>query len=741
MALPFLPGQVFDRKIGKEKFHKSHCFDYMNDVSVHVGEAKRGIGGESMPGGKPPAPCSKYPAGEGPHKPAWVAFDRQVLCFDAYFKEAVHEKREETYRIRKCRIYFYLEDDSIQIIEPKVENSGIPQGTHMRRHRVPLPKPYDNHYYDVNHFNVDEKVEMYSKVYHITGCDEFTKNFLLKLGVKVNERVPTPEDPYSQHRQKEQDSMQKMRPYEMVDTRRQFLENDRRVLRFKCYWDDTGNMFGDPRAFDMHYFLADDTVMFIENVPNNSGRDSNSNFLKRNRLPKQPPPMTQPGEMTDRTVLNVFGPMGLGGRYILDSLKTGAVHTDYYHHSDFVIGCVVNAWGRKFLLCDCDDFTQEFYRVRYGLTDEAFNPINYEETKAAQKEREMPPYNGFGSEEDSLCNCLSLIAKPPRRDFIKFMEKDRHGLESNVLRFVARMDTTRPINCDRVFIISYFLSDDTVLVFEPPIRNSGIVSGKFLERGPVKKPDGESNYTASDLYIGTTVTFNKTGFKLIDADEYAVDYMENNVDQFPMADISVIFPKLKECLDGDLMSQATMKFAAADRRKTGAVSFEAFKEVISHVCGDRFSLHEIMTLARHCSHKPDNSSVDRSKTIARVQEVLRKANWEDFSLMENRCIYMDKGKTEGATGFVSRKELENICKSFKLPMDADLLQQLLNTAVKDAEGNFDYRKFINSINWRDDPVSAQKYNPVLAFGANVNNKDGPCDLENIKYEDLLQGLH
>ena len=54
------------------------------------------------------------------------------------------------------------------------------------------------------------------------------------------------------------------------------------------------------------------------------------------------------------------------------------------------------------------------------------------------------------------------------------MEKDRRGLDSNVLRFLARMDTTKPIDMDRRFIISYFLSDDTILVFEPPVRNSGM---------------------------------------------------------------------------------------------------------------------------------------------------------------------------------------------------------------------------------------------------------------------------
>ena len=59
------------------------------------------------------------------------------------------------------------------------------------------------------------------------------------------------------------------------------------------------------------------------------------------------------------------------------------------------------------------------------------------------------------------------------RDFIKFMQKDRDGLNSNVLRFVAKLDTTRPIDLDRRFIVFYHLSDDTIAVFEPPQRNSG----------------------------------------------------------------------------------------------------------------------------------------------------------------------------------------------------------------------------------------------------------------------------
>ena len=51
-----------------------------------------------------------------------------MLSFDAYYQEAVVERREEQYRVRKCKIYFYLEDDSIQVIEPRFKNAGVPQG-------------------------------------------------------------------------------------------------------------------------------------------------------------------------------------------------------------------------------------------------------------------------------------------------------------------------------------------------------------------------------------------------------------------------------------------------------------------------------------------------------------------------------------------------------------------------------------------------------------------------------------
>lgn len=37
-------------------------------------------------------------------------------------------------------------------------------------------------------------------------------------------------------------AMQPHRPYERLDTLRQFLDYDRQVLRFHCLWDDTDRL-------------------------------------------------------------------------------------------------------------------------------------------------------------------------------------------------------------------------------------------------------------------------------------------------------------------------------------------------------------------------------------------------------------------------------------------------------------------------------------------------------------------
>ncbi len=60
-----------------------------------------------------------------------------MLQFSGYFKESVPESNAENYRVRRVTLLLYLADGSLQVSEPKQDNSGIPQGVFVRRHRVP----------------------------------------------------------------------------------------------------------------------------------------------------------------------------------------------------------------------------------------------------------------------------------------------------------------------------------------------------------------------------------------------------------------------------------------------------------------------------------------------------------------------------------------------------------------------------------------------------------------------------
>lgn len=106
--------------------------------------------------------------------PKWLKHDREVLRFKGYFQEPVHENPSENYRIRSCIIYYHLDDDTIYITEPKVENAGIPQGVFLKRHKVPKGDgTLDNYHW--KDLNLATNLEVYGRVFRIYDCDDFTR--------------------------------------------------------------------------------------------------------------------------------------------------------------------------------------------------------------------------------------------------------------------------------------------------------------------------------------------------------------------------------------------------------------------------------------------------------------------------------------------------------------------------------------------------------------------------------------
>jgi len=118
------------------------------------------------------------------------------------------------------------------------------------------------------------------------------------------------------------------------------------------------------------------------------------------------------------------------------------------------------AYGRVFHIRGVDVFTQTYFREKYGR-DFPVSSIQ----KPAPRDAvivQVPPHNGFGDEIDSLGYVYDLVPKKPKIDFFKYVDNDK-----KILRYTARFNTKVPEDVDRRFIISFYLADDTISIFEP----------------------------------------------------------------------------------------------------------------------------------------------------------------------------------------------------------------------------------------------------------------------------------
>ncbi|XP_049621178.1 EF-hand domain-containing protein 1 [Suncus etruscus] len=516
-GLPFLPGTSF-KDPTKTAFHRSQTLDYRNGYAVFR-RPTVGIGGDRLSVSElsqsdldevaTKTPQLTYGEARRPPPaqfvPAHVAFDKKVLKFSAYFQEDVPMSTEEHYRIRQVNIYYYLEDDSMSVMEPIVENSGIPQGKLIKRQQ--LPKNDQGDHYHWKDLNRGISITIYGKTFHIVDCDQFTKVFLESQGIKLNPPETMVPDPYTELRK------QPLRKYVTptdFDPLKQFLTFDKQVLRFYAIWDDTDSMFGECRNYIIHYYLMDDTVDIREVHERNDGRDPFPLLMNRQRIPKV---LVDNGKNFPQCVLEISDQEVL----------------EWYTAKDFIVGKPVTILGRTFFIYDCDAFTRQYYKEQLGFPD--LPRIDVSKKEPPPIKQELPPYNGYGLIEDSAQNCFVLVPKAPKKDSMKMLLND-----NKVLRYLAALESPNPEDKNRRFIFSYFLATDMISIFEPPVRNSGILGGKYLGRTKIAKPlssvEDPVYYSPSDFFIGAVIEVFGHRFIILDTDEYVLKYMESNAAQY-----------------------------------------------------------------------------------------------------------------------------------------------------------------------------------------------------------------
>ena len=99
-------------------------------------------------------------------------------------------------------------------------------------------------------------------------------------------------------------------------------------------------------------------------------------------------------------------------------------------------------------------------------------------------------------------------------------------LQGKALKFAAHLVSKRPEDQQRAFVITFYLADDTVGVFEKRGRNTGIVAGKFLERSRLKTVTGRL-FKPSDFLVGSAVTINSYRFLIDGVDSFTRAYLSD----------------------------------------------------------------------------------------------------------------------------------------------------------------------------------------------------------------------
>lgn len=424
-------------------------------------------------------------------EPAFVRLDRHVLRFNGYFKESVVESRLENFRVRKLILYYYLEDHTLSIIEPKIQNSGTPQGAFLKRRAV-LKEDGSGMAIEPSDLRVGENIVIFGKNIRLVDCDGYSREFYEINNMPQGPAEEIPADPFdkkvkepvvSQKDAMMKDFLEKSLGGGRPKSEKQFLDNDRRVLRFFCK---------SGEDYILHYYLADDTVEILEcHYPNDGKMDFNV-LLRRNKLPK------------------AFN-LGQPGHTVVDN---------YLKDHEIMPDMTISAFGRQFTINSADIFTVTYYRENYNRAF-PLGPLQ-EPPPREVSNIVIPPHDGLGSEEDSLGYVYRLIPKPPNKDYFKFIDNSH-----KILRWVVKLNTTSPEDIDRRFIISYFLNDDTLQIQEIPQRNSGIVEGKFLARNRYKNSENNSSFfKPTDFLLNKDVTVNSYRFHIESCDEYTRKYME-----------------------------------------------------------------------------------------------------------------------------------------------------------------------------------------------------------------------
>ena len=532
-----------------------------------------------------------------PQVPAHVVYDKQVLRFYGQFSESRPWDEDgplgvpivESRIVRNVTLYYYLEDGTVSMDEGGATN-GMNGGSFFSRSEL---KRQDGSYIPLKELSVGNTIHVLGQDILIYDADRKTRDYfrqMLKIimapAMRVQElgrddlgvamatgggsHFPKKHDPNGSFRTK---SSKYEESRESMGKAYAFMHFDEKRLHFEAVLcsmpnepTDADLTLGTAKRYSISYSLSEKTLDIKPIKEKRSSYDDVKSLLKKSKLAKN-----------------------------WREVNKGK-HPIYYQPGDFICGNIIECYGRQLLLTDCDEFTRKLYKDR-GIHQKQI-VLLAPEIKSV--EHPIPQLgDGFlaiGGDEDTLGTVYGM--PKPSRDLEKL-----HRNQGRFMRCKAHLISTNDIDKGREFMVTFYLEDDSLQIYEEVVRNSGLSGGNFLKRGkylnslPVNS-DEPRYFKIQDFYLGNVFAINGHEMRIVMMDNMSLRFCESYPDEFPMFDTYAIVQKLiSKVIKMKIDIRAHM--VKYDRARVGHLPKDIFVHVLDDISiSNELNDQELLTVMR-----------------------------------------------------------------------------------------------------------------------------------------------
>ena len=498
--------------------------------------------------------------------------------------------------VRPVTVYHFLQDGTTEIKETTGKNSGMLGGLFYRRGFLERDDDYEGAAVTPADFAVGGRLFVVGREMHLTDADPFTRQWYAEnQDVTLIEAMEVPgvyrADLGAQFATglvsvlgagtaaKGRVSYNYEEKARIRDKAFNFMNFSECVLNFHCCQLDrdlppkertTRRVLSEGRKFMLKYYRGDCHTEIAYIKSEESLRDEPALLLKKTLLEKN-----------------------------WKDVKNGREPIQYLPE-DYLVGNIVDVYGRYLLIVDCDEQTRQFYEEELGIKQTQIDVRVIQPPKIVHS---IPgKRDGFltiGSDKDTLA---TVYGQP--KPVIDIDKQQRNA--GRLLRCVAQKVGDNGDNVTEIgatYLMTYHLDDDTMSIYVDVARNCGLKAGAYLRRGPyMNELPGDSAvsrlFTPQDIYLGNLVSINGIEFRIVEMDSMSVRFCEGYPDEFPLFDtFTVMRTVLHKVVQRNVDLRIVLR--STDPHMSGFISKEVFFKTLDGL-GSMGGLmdQEVMTLLR-----------------------------------------------------------------------------------------------------------------------------------------------